>query len=120
MRLGLIEKTGAESFKATFSVPTREGVVEKLFVRAAKEYSIQCSISMLQRSENASAMEIGKAVARQVNRDWKNASALRVGGSLRLWARWILESEKCKKILPPPGYRIKKESNQLMMDFGEK
>lgn len=120
MRLGLIEKTGTESFKATFSVSTKEGVVEKLFVHAAKEYSIQCSISMLQRSENASAMEIGKAVARQVNRDWKNASALRVGGSLRLWARWILESEKCKKILPPPGYRIKKESNQLMMDFGLK
>ena len=90
--------------------------IERLFARSASESSVKTVIEMLSKNSHCEPTVLGRAVANVVGREWKDSSALRIGGGVKIWAQWIMRSRAANRILPPPG-RMAKRSDKRQMYF---
>lgn len=119
VRLQLIEQKANGLYVPICECKTDMEILECLFTRCEKEQSVLIAMEILTKNPNASQIEIGRAVGEKVKRKWVESSALRIGGALRIWAKWILASHNAKAILPPPGRRPcrEKDSRQMMLNF---
>lgn len=118
-KLELISVKGADQYVSVITACSAETVLEALFSRCEQERSIQLVVNLLNQNPNVDPVEVGNVVAKESRRSWKCASAKRVGGALRIWARWVIDSRKAGYILPPPlGHRKKtRKVDTLQMEF---
>ena len=113
MRLGLIVQEGR--CICPLDIKEQNGVVQ-LFTRCDKERTIQKAIEYIQASPGITSVELGAKIAKFFDRDWKDTSSKRIGGALKIWGMWIINSRKVRKILPPPGRKGRwYDDTQLML-----
>lgn len=116
MRLGLIDQDGQCLYLSKRVPLGGEDLMERLFARSASESSVKTVIEMLSQNSHCEPTILGRAVANVVGREWKDSSALRIGGGVKIWAQWIMRSRAANHILPPPG-RMAKRSDKRQMYF---
>lgn len=93
-------------------------LLPEMFDRAVKEPSVKKTIEILEAVPHISPAKLGREINVFFNRDWKQATEKRIGGALRIWARWIMNSSLQHEILPPPGRHKHAESeDQLLFGF---
>ena len=112
LRLELITKKGNYYYPADIE---ESNAAIQLFNRCKQERSIQKSIGLILKCPNITAIELGSEIATCFNRDWKKATFKRVGGALRIWALWIIDSSKANTMLPPPGQKVRWHVDRQLM-----
>lgn len=117
MRLNLIEQIEHGVFVPVLSEAGDIDALESLYARSEREPSIQRTIDIITKDPTASALRIGKEISKSAKRPWVDASAIRIGGALRIWARWIICSREARMILSPPGRKNKRDDFQLSFEF---
>ena len=116
MRIGLIDQDGQCLYLSKRVQLGGDDLIERLFARSASESSVKTVIEMLSKNSHCEPTVLGRAVANVVGREWKDSSALRIGGGVKIWAQWIMRSRAANRILPPPG-RMAKRSDKRQMYF---
>ena len=81
---------------------------------------MKISIDALKASPHLKAEKIGDIISQKYNRHWSSMSKLRIGGGLRIWAKWVIASQNADKIIAPPG-RVTRDKNAdqqpVLFDF---
>lgn len=116
MRLGLIDQDGQCLYLSKRVPLGGADLMERLFARSASESSVKTVIEILSKNSRCEPTALGRAVANAVGREWKDSSALRIGGGVKIWAQWIMRSRSANHILPPPG-RLAKRLDKRQMYF---
>lgn len=112
IRLGLIVQNGSRICPSNTN--EQNGVVQ-LFTRCEVEKTLQKVIELVQMTPKITPIELGKKIARFFDRDWKDTSCKRIGGALKIWGAWIMNSRNAKCILPPLGQRGRWGDNRQLM-----
>ena len=90
--------------------------LETVWDAACSEKTIQSVIDYLENHPAVDGRAVGEYINKEYKRDWSAASKLRIGNSLRQWARWVLIGNQEKRIPKPPG-RTEVESEDQMLLF---
>ena len=112
LRLELITKKDNYLYPTNLEEPK---AYIQLFNNCKQEKSIQKSMELLLQRPKISAIELGSEIAISFNRKWKNATFKRIGGALRIWASWIIDSQGANTILPPPGQKARWHADDQIM-----
>lgn len=116
-RFRLIELTSAGEFRIPEYSTANRLSVESVWAEANKEDSLRMVISKLKKEPSMAPVQIGSFVAESFGRDWKEASRIRIGNSLRQWASWLMSPVNNDGTLPTPPGRTSsiQDSSQLSL-----
>lgn len=120
VRFGMLALSNSYYFEPVFKSSVPAEILEKILNCATNEDSVRISINALKESPHISAAEIGDIVSKKYSRKWSATSKLRIGGGLRIWAKWVIASQNANQIIAPPGrISVTKDNDQqpLLFDF---
>jgi len=104
-RFQLIELTPAHDYRVVEGIIDGCSSTECVWEKVQKEDAVMCVVEHLLNKPVALPVEIGRMIAERFERTWTKASCVRVGNSLRQWARWLMSSRDGGKTIPPPPGR---------------
>lgn len=114
LRFNLIKQDGGNIYPIGGN---KGSELERLFACANKEESITVAKEIIKSAPSISPIKLGDEIARHFKRNWATASKQRIGGALRIWTRWIVQSEEAGKIITPPGRGKNESERQMLFSF---